>query len=107
MGAGYGYVELVVTLAGVKGAEYPSEDRGEVMAPGRLSSPGTNYGPCTNVDCGHIDCADTRSMAEVICHYCNEPIGYERGFYYEHHTLVHSSCAEDSVEEDAENASAN
>ena len=69
-----------------------------MMAPGRLSSPGSKYGPCAD-PCMHIDCADIRSMAEAICRYCGQPIGYERGFYREHHELVHSSCVEDSVEE--------
>lgn len=69
------------------------------MAAGRLSAPGTKYGPCEK-ECGHKDCAETRSMAQVVCHYCEEPIGYERGFYKSDGDLVHSSCLEDAIEKE-------
>ena len=68
------------------------------MAAGRLPKPGTEFGPCE--ECSHIDCAETRSMAQAVCHYCEEPIGYDRGFYQSDGALVHSSCFEDAIEEE-------
>lgn len=78
------------------------------MAAGRLPKPGTEYGPCVDEKCGHIDCTETRSMANFICNYCKKPIGYERGFYIlamdgdpksRDRELVHSSCYQDFIEE--------
>ena len=71
-----------------------------MMAPGFLASPGTEHGPCLDINCGHIDCKQTREMAETICEYCGESIGYDRGFYYSHiKGFVHSACHEDAIEE--------
>jgi hypothetical protein len=77
------------------------------MAPGRLQSPGSEYGPCVE-KCFHLDCANTRTIAESNCEYCNEPIGYERGYYELFHQSdkphertiywVHSSCHQDAID---------
>jgi hypothetical protein len=69
------------------------------MAAGRLAAPGTQYGPC-NEKCGHVDCAQTREMAETICHYCNESIGYDTRFYSSGEDLVHAACLEEFVEQE-------
>ena len=50
------------------------------MAAGQLPGIGTEYGPCTNEDCGHTDCSSTRRMLTVICGHCDEPIGTRRMF---------------------------
>lgn len=73
-----------------------------------LFKPGTRFGPCIN-DCAHRDCAETRRMAETICPECDEPIGYERGFYCEKDDLgntdltkmTHSACLERRVQREA------
>lgn len=71
------------------------------MAPGRLPKPGTQYGPCVEA-CQHKDCAAIRAMAERICPYCSEPIGYERGFYISGgergESYAHSVCLEEAIE---------
>lgn len=71
------------------------------MAPGFISPPGSEFGPCLDA-CKHIDCAATRAMAAWTCTYCNSPIGYERGFYdlatHPNHLYVHSSCHEAAQE---------
>jgi hypothetical protein len=69
------------------------------MAVGYLASPGTEYGPCLNRDCGHTDCAMTREDAEALCGTCHEPIGYDRAFYVNsakrpNRVLVHAVCLE-------------
>ena len=72
------------------------------MATGRITQPGSEYGPCVDENCGHLDCVETRNMAGMICHYCNKSIGYQRGFYNldQPDGLVHSSCYEDAIEEE-------
>ena len=50
------------------------------MAAGKLDKPGTKYGPCKS-ECGHIDCAKTRSMAQSVCTICGVAIGYDTRFY--------------------------
>lgn len=68
------------------------------MAAGTLSAPGTEHGPCEE-KCEHADCRETRLMSATVCHYCEEPIGYETRFYRdEGGELVHASCHEDSIE---------
>jgi len=69
------------------------------MAAGILSAPGTEYGPCEDVDCGHTDCAATRAQAASLCRYCDKPIGYETRFYNEDQGCVHALCAEVAEEE--------
>lgn len=66
------------------------------MAAGYIQPPGSEYGPCKE-ECRHVDCAQTRTMAESVCKYCEQIIGYERGFYnLANHgdipVLVHSAC---------------
>ena len=75
------------------------------MAAGILPAPGTENGPCEE-RCSHSDCATSRAMAKVVCHYCGEPIGYDRGFYSvgtigvtDHTKLVHASCEIEAVEQ--------
>jgi len=74
------------------------------MAAGRLPTPGTEYGPCADTTCQHLDCKATRQLAERVCKYCLEPIGYERGFYIlggrNHEDAVHSACYEDALEDE-------
>lgn len=45
------------------------------MAASVIPAPGTKYGPCKS--CKHIDCAESRRMAESICTVCAKPIGYQ------------------------------
>lgn len=52
-----------------------------------ISKPGSDYGPCAD-ECTHEDCKHLRKWAEGICPLCNEPLGYERGFYRKHVTEV-------------------
>ncbi len=68
------------------------------MAAGRLPEPGTEYGPC--LGCRHTDCAATRAMAETVCTYCGESIGYNRGFFRvgDDDRLAHESCVYDREE---------
>lgn len=73
------------------------------MAAGYIAAPGTEVGPC-EVPCQHRDCASTRLMAEGLCRYCNQPIGYETGFFAdERHRgeLVHANCELKAYEEEA------
>lgn len=73
------------------------------MAAGRLPKPGTEFGPC-EPECGHIDCKQTREMAQAVCHYCEKPIGYETRFYVDvDKKLVHAICLETSIEETRNN----
>jgi hypothetical protein len=68
------------------------------MAAGYLPLPGTEFGPCID-NCEHIDCKQTRTMAETICHYCGKAIGYDRGFYIlEEKIMIHSACHETAIE---------
>lgn len=50
------------------------------MAAGVLSEPGTEYGPCAGA-CAHRDCAELRKVAAAACHWCDEPIGYDKRYY--------------------------
>jgi hypothetical protein len=45
-----------------------------------LPRPGTLCGPCAGA-CEHVDCLQTRDMAETCCVVCGELIGYDRPFY--------------------------
>lgn len=80
------------------------------MAAGTLSAPGTEYGPCTDEDCGHTtQCDMTRRMAKVECRYCETPIGYDRRFFNETtdadplwSVLTHELCVYEAI--DAANA---
>jgi len=79
-----------------------------------LSEPGSEFGPCKD-GCDHKDCVWTRKTAESICRFCNEPIGYNRGFYVDseppvvkdkkkvitgriEESFVHSSCQQEDQE---------
>lgn len=75
------------------------------MAAGRIPKPGSaEFAPCVSEDCGHVDCNRTREMAKQVCRYCQQVIGYDRGFYIlpsevpGRGELVHSSCHEDAIE---------
>ena len=68
------------------------------MAAGVLSAPGTEFGTCAE-PCLHTDCAGTRSIAETICRFYDEPIGYDRRIYNDA-GYVHASCLEDSIEQE-------
>lgn len=67
------------------------------MAAGRLPAPGTDLGPCAE-PCQHVDCAETRRMAESACEDCGKPIGYDVRFYNTGPGLIHASCLEDRLE---------
>jgi len=68
------------------------------MAIGYLPEPGDEYGPCVDEACGHVDCAQTRRMRQLLCSYCHEPIE-SRGFFNDSPPdepwtrLVHAACA--------------
>lgn len=66
------------------------------MTAGFLARPGSPYGPCSNINCGHVDCKETRILAEQICRYCHKPIGYDRQFCRVPE-LVHATCHEDAI----------
>lgn len=58
-----------------------------------IQKPGSEFGPCED-ECEHLDCKASRDMAETICRFCDEPIGYDRGLTREpeDERFVHSSC---------------
>ena len=70
------------------------------MAAGILPKPGTKLGPCKTI-CKHRDCAETRGVADSLCHVCQKPIGYGVG-YYRHDQFGgaydHAWCAEEAAE---------
>lgn len=43
----------------------------------KIGRPGTKWGPCVKVDCGHVDCQQLRDLAEKVCTVCKVRIGYE------------------------------
>ena len=47
------------------------------MAALPFPAPGTEYGPCVDEQCGHVDCDCTRKSAACICRICKKPIGYD------------------------------
>jgi len=69
------------------------------MAAGYLASPGNHAGPCYEY-CKHTDCQATRAMAQTGCYLCQEPIGYDTGFYNDPEDgLVHRLCYLRSIDE--------
>lgn len=68
-----------------------------------LSLPGSKIGPCED-ECIHTDCAWQRSVAEWVCEFCGDPIGYETNFYNEGDSkepnYVHAICLEDFIEQE-------
>ena len=77
------------------------------MAVGKIPSPGSTFGPCKPTKehggvCNHPACTAKRRMAESLCQYCGEPIGYETLFYSAPdgapEALVHATCLEASIE---------
>ena len=63
------------------------------MAASVLPQPGTKLGPCKR--CEHIDCKETRQMAETLCAYCQQRIAYSTRFYrLPSSSLVHAHCHE-------------
>jgi len=66
------------------------------MAAGRISEPGTEFGPCPE-PCHHTDCAQLRKTTEAICRFCDKPIGYAVRFYVDpdnEKSYVHALCLE-------------
>ena len=63
-----------------------------------ISSPGTEYGPCSEL-CGHSDCEVSRMQADSICVECGKLIGYERRFGEAPHKpgLMHVACWRDDM----------
>jgi len=68
------------------------------MAAGILPSPGEQFGPCAEL-CQHSDCKSTRIIAETLCRFCANPIGFNRRFYNDN-GYVHASCLEDALEQE-------
>lgn len=78
------------------------------MASVMISPPGSEFGPCLSQDkpcCTHIDCAQTRAMAESLCTACNLPIGYEVQFFGNRDatgrpdgTFIHAVCEYERIE---------
>lgn len=62
------------------------------MAAGTIPKPGSTYGPCLACACAHVDCAETRRMAAVLCEVCRTPIGYGRQFYHHDDAMAHAEC---------------
>jgi len=57
-----------------------------------LPEVGSELGPCPE-PCEHIDCKQTRQMAQRICRYCDKPIGYQRAVQQdEEGVFYHMSC---------------
>jgi hypothetical protein len=72
------------------------------MAAGYLASPGNHAGPCYEY-CQHSDCNATRTMAQTACYLCQEPIGYDTGFYNDpEQGLVHRLCYLRSIEKEGQ-----
>ncbi len=71
------------------------------MAAGILTPPGGQFGPCAEL-CQHSDCKSTRIIAETLCRFCANPIGFNRRFYNDN-GYVHASCLEDAVEQERSN----
>jgi len=51
------------------------------MASITIPKPGSDFGPCENPSCGHVDCGDHRCNAAKLCTICRKPIGYDRHCY--------------------------
>jgi hypothetical protein len=69
------------------------------MAAAYIQEPGTKYGPCA-IDCGHIDCASLRKIADSNCVLCHAVIGYTNGYFTDNDDrgYVHALCLEDECE---------
>lgn len=48
--------------------------------------------------CSHRDCEQTRADAASACYFCDEPIGYNVGFYRSQETLAHAMCCEEAID---------
>ncbi len=71
-----------------------------LASPGKVVN-GIEIGPCVE-ECVHIDCAQTRTQAAKVCHFCGKPIGYETEFQKDNEDrLVHFWCAVDAHETDS------
>ena len=57
-------------------------------------APGTEFGPCLEESCGHVDCGESRALAAIQCALCGEPIGYDKRFFQNDNwkTLTHLLC---------------
>lgn len=53
------------------------------MAASAIPAPGTEYGPCVDEACGHIDCAVNRKAAAGTCRICKQPVGFGVRLYDE------------------------
>ncbi len=81
------------------------------MAATSIAAPGTEFGPCLDVYCGHPGCNANRAAATCICRICNDPVGYDVRMYDEwrdqpnangtnrHDFFIHALCYELKVEE--------
>ena len=64
-----------------------------------ISPPGSEFGPC--ISCTHTDCATLRTIAECICDFCKQPIGYDKHLFEDatKGNYVHESCLLKKLEE--------
>lgn len=80
--------------------------KGDTVAAGQLSAPGTEYGPCALGDngeylCEHIDCFSDYGLANTPCKYCAERIGFGAMFYKlsdDWTDLAHQLCHLEDIE---------
>lgn len=65
------------------------------MAATAQPAPGTEFGPCIDESCGHLDCAESRQLAATPCSVCGDAIGYEKRFFQRDNwtVLTHLLCA--------------
>lgn len=73
------------------------------MAASRLPKPGTEFGPCPDPFCLHVDCQETRAQAASKCRLCGRFISYDVRFYNDptppvEGALVHADCLEEAQE---------
>jgi hypothetical protein len=76
----------------------PIDEEG-VMAADRIPEPGSKLGPCKisgSLSCGHIDCGQSREIANAACAICGRRIWYETDFYHDPvgHQYAHAPCLE-------------
>lgn len=69
---------------------------GFLPEPGKIDRDGNQLGPCAE-ECEHSYCDSIREQADTRCRYCNEPIGWEVGFFDlgadpDEPALVHARC---------------
>ena len=46
-----------------------------------IPKPGTEFGACTDPNCKHVDCIETRAQAKRKCLHCKQEIGYDALYF--------------------------